>query len=78
LTIQGILKKERNMAVAILEMLEGSSIEEKRQLAKDITAAFVKIGIPADTVQIIMRENPKSCWADAGKMCSDFQVPPGA
>jgi 4-oxalocrotonate tautomerase family enzyme len=66
------------MAIAILEMLEGHSIEEKRQLAKDITEAFSKIGIPAETVQIIMRETPKSCWADAGRMCSDFQVPPGA
>ena len=66
------------MPVAILEMLEGHSIEEKRQLAKDITAAFVKIGVPASAVQVIMRESPKSCWAEAGKMCSDFAIPPGA
>jgi 4-oxalocrotonate tautomerase family enzyme len=66
------------MPVAILEMLEGHSIEEKRQLAKDITAAFVKIGVPASAVQVIMRESPTSCWAEAGKICSDFEVPPGA
>lgn len=66
------------MPIAILEMLEGHSIEEKRQLAKDITEAFSKIGVPAETVQIIMRETPKSCWAEAGRICSDFQVPPGA
>jgi len=66
------------MPIAILEMLEGHSMEEKRQLAKGITEAFSKIGVPAETVQIIMRETPKSCWADAGRICSDFQVPPGA
>ncbi len=66
------------MPVAILEMLEGHTIEEKRQLAKDITKAFTKIGVPAETVQIIMRETPKSCWAEAGKICSDFEIPPGA
>jgi 4-oxalocrotonate tautomerase family enzyme len=66
------------MPVAILEMLEGHSVKEKRQLAADITAAFVKIGVPADSVQVIMRETPKSCWADSGKLCSDFETPPGA
>jgi 4-oxalocrotonate tautomerase len=66
------------MPIAILEMLEGHSIEEKRQLAKDITQAFVKIGAPAETVQIIMRETPKSCWAEAGKICADFEIPSGA
>ena len=66
------------MPVAILEMLEGHSIEEKRQLAKDITGAFVKIGVPVETVQVIMRESPKSCWAEAGKICSDFEIPSGS
>ena len=66
------------MPVAILEMLEGHSIEEKRQLAKDITGAFVKIGVPAETVQVIMRESPRSCWAEAGKICSDFEIPSGS
>ena len=66
------------MSVAILEMLEGHTIEEKRQLAKDITEAFAKIGEQAESIQIIMRETPQSCWAEGGKMCSDFKVPPGA
>jgi 4-oxalocrotonate tautomerase len=66
------------MPVVIVEMWAGYSIEQKRQLAGDLTKAFVNIGIPADDVQVIMRENPKSCWADAGKLCSDFEIPPGA
>ncbi len=66
------------MPVAILEMLEGHTVQEKRQLAEDITKAFVKIGVPAEAVQIIMRETPKRCWADSGKLCSDFEAPHGA
>ncbi len=66
------------MPVVIVEMLDEQPMEKKRQLAEDLTQAFVKIGVPAEAVHIIMRENPKSCWADAGKLCSDFEIPPGA
>ncbi|MCR4393470.1 MAG: tautomerase family protein [Dehalococcoidales bacterium] len=66
------------MPVVIVEMLDEQPVEKKRQLAEDLTHAFVKIGVPAEAVHIIMRENPKSCWADAGKLCSDFEIPPGA
>jgi 4-oxalocrotonate tautomerase len=66
------------MPVIMVEMWQGYSIEQKRQLARDLTESFVKIGVPAADVQVIFRETPKSCWADAGKLCSDFEVPPGA
>jgi 4-oxalocrotonate tautomerase len=66
------------MAVVIVEMWEGHTLEQKRQLARDLTEALTRIGEPADTVQVIMRESPKSCWSDAGKLCADFEVPPGA
>ena len=66
------------MPVVIVEMWEGRSLEQKRQLAKDLTDAFVKIGVPANAVNIILKDNPKSCWAQAGQLCSDFEVPPGA
>jgi phenylpyruvate tautomerase PptA (4-oxalocrotonate tautomerase family) len=51
---------------------------KRRQLAKDITKAFTKPGISPDNINIIMRENPKSCWAVKGKLCSDFKIPEGA
>ena len=66
------------MPVVIVEMWEGRSIEQKRQLARDLTDAFVKIGVPASAVNIILKDNPKSCWAQEGKLCSDFEAPPGA
>jgi len=66
------------MTVVTVEMWENFSIEQKRQLAKDITDAFVKLGVAAGNVNIILRENPKSCWAVSGKLCSDFRIPQGA
>ena len=59
------------MPVVIVEMWEGRTLEQKRQLARDLTAAFVKIGVPAEAVQIILKDNPKSCWAQGGKLASE-------
>ncbi len=67
-----------SMTVVTVEMWENFSIDQKRQLAADITQAFVKQGVPAENVNIIMRENPRSCWAVKGKLCSDFKIPEGA
>jgi 4-oxalocrotonate tautomerase len=66
------------MPVVIVEMWEGRTIDDRRQLAKDLTDAFVKLGVPAKAVNVIIRENPKSCWAQGGELCSDFEIPPGA
>jgi 4-oxalocrotonate tautomerase family enzyme len=70
--------KEAVMTVVTIEMWENYTIDQRRQLAKDITKAFVKLGIKRDNINIIMRENPKSCWAVSGKLCSDFRIPEGA
>jgi phenylpyruvate tautomerase PptA (4-oxalocrotonate tautomerase family) len=66
------------MTIVTIEMWENYSIDQRRQLAQDITNAFVKLGVAAENVNIIMRENPKSCWAVSGKLCSDFRIPEGA
>jgi phenylpyruvate tautomerase PptA (4-oxalocrotonate tautomerase family) len=66
------------MTVVTIEMWENFSLEQRRELAKDITNAFVKLGVAAENVNIIMRENPRSCWAVSGKLCSDFRIPEGA
>jgi 4-oxalocrotonate tautomerase len=66
------------MPVVIVEMWEGRTHEEKKQLARDITDAFVKIGVPASAVNIILNDHPKSCWAQGGELCSDFEIPHGA
>jgi 4-oxalocrotonate tautomerase len=66
------------MPVVIVEMWEGRSLNQKRQLVKDITDSFVKIGVPAKAVQVILKDNPKSCWSQEGQLCSDFEAPAGA
>jgi 4-oxalocrotonate tautomerase len=70
--------EESEMPVVIVEMLEGRTVDQKRQLVKDLTNSFVKIGVPATAVQIILKDNPKSCWSQEGQLCSDFESPPGA
>ena len=52
-------KKEDIMPVVIVEMWEGRTVEQKKQLAEGITSSFVKIGVPPEVVHIIMKDNPK-------------------
>jgi 4-oxalocrotonate tautomerase len=59
------------MPVVIVEMWEGRTIEQKKKLVKGLTEAFVEIGTAPESVQIILKDNPKSCWAKAGKLCSE-------
>ncbi len=59
------------MPVVIVEMWEGRTIEKKKQLVEEITAVFVKMGVPADKVHIILKDNPKHNWASGGKLASE-------
>jgi phenylpyruvate tautomerase PptA (4-oxalocrotonate tautomerase family) len=66
------------MTIVTIEIWERYTLDQKRQLAKDITDAFAKIGTVPATVNIIFKENPRSCWAQGGQLCSDFRIPEGA
>ena len=66
------------MTIVTVEMWERYTPDQKRQLVKDITDAFVKVGTKAGEVNIILRENPRSCWAQGGQLCEDFKIPEGA
>jgi len=59
------------MPVVTVEMWEGRTVEQKRQLAEGITSAFVKIGTAPEAVHIIMKDNPKHNWAMGGKLASE-------
>jgi len=59
------------MPVVIVEMWQGRTTTQKRQLAKGITEEFVKIGISQDQVHIIFKDNEKSNWATGGKLASE-------
>ena len=59
------------MPVVIVEMWEGRTVEQKRQLVGDITSAFVKIGVPPEAVHVVLKDNPKHNWASGGKLASE-------
>lgn len=59
------------MPVVTVEMWEGRTVEQKKQLAKGITDAFETIGVPPESLHIIMKDNPKHNWARGGKLASE-------
>jgi 4-oxalocrotonate tautomerase len=59
------------MPVVIVEMWQGRTVEQKKQLAQGITNEFVKIGVPAELVEIIFKENPRQNWAVGGKLSAE-------
>ena len=53
-------------------MHEGRTVEQKRGLAEDITAAILKnTGAPAEATKVVIHDVPKTNWATAGKLASD-------
>ena len=59
------------MPVVTVEMWEGRTIEQKRELVEGISSAFVKIGVPAENLHIILKDNPKHNWGHKGKLASE-------
>ncbi len=59
------------MPVVTIEMWEGRTIEQKKQLVKGITSPFEKIGVPKEAVSIIIKDVPKHNWAIGGKLASE-------
>jgi len=59
------------MPVVIVEMWEGRTVEQKKQLVEGITAVIVNTGVPLEAVQVILKDNPKHNWAIAGKLASE-------
>ena len=59
------------MPLVVVEMWEGRSVEQKKQLAEGITSVMTKMGISAEAVQVIIKDNPKHNWAKGGKLASE-------
>ncbi|MFC2062381.1 2-hydroxymuconate tautomerase [Chloroflexota bacterium] len=59
------------MPVVIVEMWEGRTVEQKKKLAEGITSAFTQVGVPAEALHIIIKDNPKHNWASGGKLASE-------
>ncbi len=60
------------MPVITVEMYEGRTVEQKRELAKAITDAVVRIAkTTPEGTHVIYKDVKKSDWAIAGKLASD-------
>ncbi len=55
------------MPVVTVEWLEGRSAQQRSELAKSITQAFVDVAkVSKEQVWIVFRDVPRSHWAMAG------------
>ena len=60
------------MPTVQIEMLEGRTIEQKRELAKKVTLAVMEsVNVPADAVKVIIREMKKENYAEGGVLRCD-------
>jgi len=60
------------MPVVHIHMLQGRSVEQKKQLAEAITAAMVSIAqTTPEAVVIVMDDYPRTSWAKSGKLMSE-------
>ncbi|MEM5403040.1 MULTISPECIES: 4-oxalocrotonate tautomerase [Paraburkholderia] len=66
------LFKETRMPTFHIEMFEGRSVEQKRQLAAALTETTCKVlGVEPQSVDIIFHDVKPENWATAGKLWSD-------
>ncbi len=60
------------MPIIRVEMFTGRTKEQKRELVKELTAAFVKVaGSSPQNVHVIMTDVEKDRWGSGGELCSD-------
>jgi len=61
------------MPEVVVYLLEGRSVDVKRALVKDLTAAVVKnIGAPAESVTVSLVETAKTAKGKGGVLFSDM------
>jgi 4-oxalocrotonate tautomerase len=60
------------MPVITIQMYEGRTIEQKKELAAAITEAVVRIAkTTPEATEIIIHDVPRHNWAIAGKLASE-------
>ncbi len=61
------------MPEIVVYLLEGRSLEDKRGLVKDVTAAVVKnLGVPIELVTVSLIETAKQAKSKGGVLFSDM------
>lgn len=62
------------MPVVRIEMYEGRSIEQKRELVRGVTDVVARVtGNPADAVHVIIEEVKRENWSIGGLLHPDRQ-----
>jgi 4-oxalocrotonate tautomerase len=60
------------MPIITVDMWAGRSVEQKRILVKELTEAYVRaMEASPNSVQVVLRDVPKSNWAVGGELYSD-------
>jgi len=60
------------MPIINVKMLEGRSLEQKRELVDVLTREVVRIlDIKPDAVEMVIEEYPRTNWASAGQLYAD-------
>lgn len=60
------------MPIVQMEILKGRTLEQKREMVKEVTGAICKtLSCPPEAVSIIIREMEKEDYAIAGKLFAD-------
>lgn len=60
------------MPIVQMEILKGRTMEQRREMVKEVTNAIVKtLSCPPEAVSIIIREMEKEDYSVAGKLYSD-------
>jgi len=60
------------MPVVTVEMWEGRTVEQKKELAEGITSVMTsRLGISPEHITIIIKDIPRHNWATGGKLASE-------
>ena len=59
------------MPFITIEMIEGRTVEQKKELVKGIAAAFQKIGVPLSSLHVLIKDNPRHNIANGDKLMSE-------
>ena len=61
------------MPIVQIDMLEGRTVEQKRELVRKVTAAICETAsCSPEAVKIVIRDMSKDNYGDGGKLRSDF------
>ncbi len=63
------------MPIIKVEMFAGRTLEQKRELGRSLTDAFIEAaGGKRESVHVIFTEVAKEDWSVAGELCSDREA----